>query len=126
MSVCRLHTKFDNLIDIIHYRVHTMDSHKCNNSLSGGRRRQRFHRFATVSIFLNIIILLVTISDNEVQAFQSSILQPISQRHTSTTINDIIYARQRQSTNLMANDNNNDLLPNSLKTIRTASTNSKL
>ena len=100
-----------------------MNSQQCNKS-SCGLRRQRFHRFATVSLFLNIILLVVTISDNEVQAFQSSILQPISQRHTSTAINDIIYPRQRQSTILMANNNNNDLLPNSLKTIRTASTSS--
>ena len=99
-----------------------MDSHKCNNSSSGWRRRQRFHRFARVSLFLNIILL--AISNNEVQAFQSSILQSIPKRHTSTNINDIIYPRQRQSAILMANNNNSDLLPTSLQTIRTASTSS--
>jgi len=110
----RYNTYLIDIIDCI------MNSQQYNRSSCEWRRRQRFHRFARVSLFLNIIILVVTISDNEVQAFQS----PISQRYTSTTINDIMYPRQRQSTILMANSNNNDLLPTSLQTIRTASTSS--
>ena len=97
-----------------------MNSQQCNSS-SCGRGRQRF-RFAKVSFFLNIIILVVTISDNGVHAFQSSILQPISQRHTSIINN--IHARQQSISIPMANNSNNDLLPTSLQTIRTASTSS--